>query len=69
MLQGFLVVEKQKGRPDFIGAPWKTTVAPVGRNGKELEGETQTETDVAAELVQIRLPVLAVDRDCARTGR
>jgi hypothetical protein len=45
-----IALRKEKGRPDPIGTPWKATVAPVRRNGKELEGEPQSKPNVPVEL-------------------
>src|SRR5260370_12140568 len=63
MLGEMIVLQKEKGRPDEIGTPWKATVAPVRRTGKELEGEPQPQTDITAKLEQIGLAVLAVDSE------
>jgi hypothetical protein len=57
-----IAAQKQKGRPGLTGTPWKTTVAPVRRGGKELEGEPQSDADGAARLVPIGLGILAVHR-------
>ena len=50
MSQSISGAENKKRAPDLNGTPWKATVAPNRRNGKELEGEAQSQTDVAAEL-------------------
>jgi len=68
MLGETIAVKKEKGRSVPARAPRNATVAPVRRNGKLLEGEAQAQTDVAAELVQIWLAVLAVDGDRKRTS-
>ena len=57
------MAKKEKGRPDQIGTPQKATVAPVRRNGKELEGKPQSQTDGPASLKPIRLAVSAVNRE------
>jgi len=47
---GFDHAEETKGRPDQIGTPWNSTVAPVRSNRKMLERVAQVEANAARVL-------------------
>src|SRR5260370_36906154 len=54
--------ERKRASRSDRGTPWTATVAPVRRNGKELEREAQADTDSAARLKPVWVAVLSVHR-------